>query len=803
MAEQAPTLGEIGSKTIISIAPDTSLKRAIELMSSNKISCLVVAVEQRPVGIITERDLVRLIAGNDDSAEIPIKSLMSQPVLVAHLDTPYLEGYQRCAERGVRHLILVDDAGLLAGIVTETDFMDHLGLDAYVEIKPVSSVMTRRPLTIREQQSVGDALMLMYSNGISCVVAERDGRPTGILSERDMVRLSQGSKGVASHRICDVMSSPVVTVMAHEPLHEAARIMRERRIRRLAVVDGAGMLVGIVTGHDLVKGLESHYTAFLRQVIERQGKELSRTRKRLNESLVLENILRASFDMAILAMDLECRVRYFNPAAEAIFDIAAADVVGHELTELYANARLEQQHLEHGIREARQGGSHEFDLECETDTGPRYLHCRIAPIMDPDNRIQGFVHTLSDVTAAHHAQAEHDRLSAELLQARKMEAIGQLTGGIAHDFNNILASVLGYTRLALDSHTDGEDEARCPGYLSEVYKGGKRAQELVRQLLAFSRSSPQNPQHINLGPLVQEVIKMLRSMLPSTLSLKLDLDRGTPAVFLDPVQVQQLLMNLVLNARDSITDHGRITITLRYLRDLDQVSGISHRAVAGDWVELSVADTGSGMAPEVLERAFDPFFTTKEIGRGSGMGLSVVHGIVTRNGGEILVDSEVGEGTRFRLLFPPSMEAGEAVELKPVRKVLTRDPQGARHRILVADDEASVAGFIGELLERAGFLTTVVTNGREALDLFRRAPDAFELVIADQIMPKLTGIEVASQIHKIRPDVPVILATGFDEHLVNADSIASAGPVVVLSKPLEPEDLLETIDILLDGDIAD
>ena len=798
MSDQ-PTLGEIGSKSIVDVAPDTPLRRAVELMNANRISCLVVAEERRPLGILTERDLVRLIARSADGGETPISELMSAPPLVASVDTAYLDGYQRCAERGVRHLILVDDEGLLAGIVTETDFMNHLGLDAYVEIKPVSSVMARRPLTVTEDRTVQDALDLMFSTGVSCVIVEREGLPVGILSERDMVRLSQSPGGAVTRPVAEVMSAPVVAVTSEEPLHEAARAMRERRIRRLAVVDDRGALIGIVTGHDLVKGLESRYTAFLRQVIEHQGQELSRTRQRLNESLVLENILRASFDMAILAMDLDCRVRYFNPAAETIFGMKAAEAVGQDLERLYALANLDLTQVERGTRESREGRSFEFELETTGSSGHRFLECRVAPIKDPRDRIQGFVHTLSDVTAARQAQEEHDRLSAELLQARKMEAIGQLTGGIAHDFNNILASVLGYTRLALDSHDSNDDNARVPGYLGEVYKGGKRAQELVRQLLAFSRSSPQNPQHLDLAPLVQEVTKMLRSTLPSTLSLKLELDRGAPAVFLDPVQVQQLLMNLVLNARDSIEGHGRITIGLRLARNQNEVSSISHRPLSGDWVELSVTDTGTGMAPDVLERAFDPFFTTKDVGRGSGMGLSVVHGIVTRNGGEILVESRPGKGSRFRLLFPPSPETAERIEEKPVPPVRTsRKADAGRRRILVADDESSVAGFLGELLERTGYLPTVVTNGAEALDLFRRAPVAFDLVIADQVMPKLTGIELAAELHELRPTLPVILATALGENLVNPGGQYDKGPITILSKPLEPEDLLEAIDAMIE-----
>jgi len=798
VSEQSPTLEEIGSARTISVDPATPMSQAVKLMDENRISCLVITENRLPLGILTERDLVRLIAREPALGGAPVCTFMSKPPIVAAKGMPYLEGYHLCAEHGVRHLILVDDTGLLAGIVTETDFMDHLGLDAYVELKPVSSVMTRRPLTVAEVSPLGDAWALMSQNEISCVIVEREGKPVGILSERDLVHLSQSQAPYEERPVGEVMSAPVITVRPDETLHQAANIMRTRRIRRLAVVDEGGVLEGVVTGHDVVKGLESRYTTFLRQVIARQGKELTRTKERLNESLVLENILRASFNMAILATDMERRVRYFNPAAQSIFGVSRQHAAGRSLDSLYRSARFDPEHLEKGTAMAGRGGDYEFEIEPSAKQ-PRVLQCRIAPIKDREDQIQGYVHTLTDITSARRAEEEQRRLQVELLQARKMEAIGQLTGGIAHDFNNILGSVLGYSRLAADC-LGTPDAHKVPGYLTEVYKAGKRAQDLVRQLLTFSRSSPQHPKHLDLVVLIKEVTKMLRATLPTTMTLRLELDRGVPAVHLDPIQVQQLLMNLVLNARDAIEGHGVISVGLRYLRNLDGlVSSLAHRPIVGDWVEMSVTDTGAGMSSDILERIFEPFFTTKEIGRGSGMGLAVVHGIVTQNEGEILVDSTPGRGARFRVLFRPSASGSSASALP--HPILGQSPRVGINgvRILIADDDASIAGFMADLLDRAGYAVTVATNGQEALELFQQTPEAFDLVIADQVMPKLTGLELASRLHGHNPGLPVVLATGFGD-LLSQEKLPKTGPKAILTKPVEPEDLLEAIEGLLMAD---
>jgi PAS domain S-box-containing protein len=788
--ENPPKLEEIGSRAIVTVGPDTPMSKAVALMDERRISCLVVVDQEIPVGILTERDLVRNISRDTVVGFGTVGNFMSRPPITAPQGMPYLEGYHRCAEHGVRHLILVDDAGRLAGIVTETDFMEHLGLDAYIELKPVSSVMTKVPVTVSEGQSLREALSLMSVYDISCVVVARDNRPVGILSERDVVHLSQSVQDFAGCPLSEVMSAPVVTVRAEESLHKAASRMRKRGIRRLIVVDQGEVLAGIVTEHDLVKGLESRYTAFLRQIIARQTKELYKAKRRLNENLVLEHILRASLDMVIVATDTEGVVRYFNPAAESVFQIRSSGAIGKPLANLCTAAGLDAPFLESGVRTALTDGSCLFQLERRQGDTVQLFRCRIATIADSDGQVLGFVHTLSDISAKKKAAEEQERLQAELLQARKMEAIGQLTAGISHDFNNILASVLGYTCLALDS-ADVEDGGEVEECLLEIHKAGKRAQALVGQLLTFSRSSPQHRQSVSIASLIEEITRMLRATLPATVELRLELVEDVPPVFVDPVQVQQLVVNLVLNARDAIDGHGTVTVGLRNLLDVDAVSAVTHRVIRGDWVEVWVADNGCGMAAEVLEQSFEPFFTTKEVGKGSGMGLAVVHGIVTQNGGEVLVESEPGKGTVFRILLSPSktMETDRGFGYGPPG---TKRAPGRQLRILVVDDDAPIAAFVGKLLEKRGHVPVLAADGQSALERFYDAPGDFDLVITDHLMPELTGSTLAARIQTQRPELPIIVLTAAADRSLFATE-HGFGRTTILSKPIEPEDLFEAI----------
>jgi len=402
---------------------------------------------------------------------------------------------------------------------------------------------------------------------------------------------------------------------------------------------------------------------------------------------------------------------------------------------------------------------------------------------------------------------ERHQLNRQLQQAQKMEAIGQLTGGIAHDFNNILASILGFTSLALQRFVR-DDQAELREYLNEVTQAGERARDLVSQLLAFSRTSSNNASLLQIPPVIKEVTKLLQATLPSSIELSGQIDADVPAVMMDMVQLQQVLMNMCINARDAIGDKGHIEIRVRRVYSnsdhsngpndilLRHICDACHNEIeAADYIELSVQDTGSGISDDKLNQIFEPFFTTKEVGKGTGMGLSMVHGIIHQHGGHILVDTQSGVGTTFRLLLPVAEDVpNHKPDIKLETSIITEGLNNAR--ILIVDDEESVARFIGDLLESRDGRVTVMTNSQAALDLFNQNPTEFDLIITDQTMPGLTGVELAQEILALRPEQPVMLCTGYSEH-VDEEKAKALGIRGYLNKPMEVNTLLNMVQTLI------
>ncbi|WJW74385.1 GAF domain-containing protein [Thiohalobacter sp. IOR34] len=386
---------------------------------------------------------------------------------------------------------------------------------------------------------------------------------------------------------------------------------------------------------------------------------------------------------------------------------------------------------------------------------------------------------------------ERDQLQRQLQQAQKMEAIGQLTGGIAHDFNNILASIMGYTGLALERFAP-DGEGKLAEYLAEVYRAGERARDLIAQMLAFSRSGANDASPLNLAPMVKEAVKLLGSTLPSSIEVQIEIGSDVPQVRIGPVQMHQIIMNLCINARDAMQGKGRLAITLRRTRESDAVCASCHAVVAGDYVELRIGDTGPGIKPEVVDSMFDPFYTTKDVGKGTGMGLSMVHGIVHEHGGHIIVETAPGEGALFRVLLPAAKEAGDG-EGGEGQQEPAPDAGG---RILIVDDEGSVAGFMAELLESHGYQAVTCADGRQALETFSADPRGFDLVITDQTMPGLTGAELAGRILALRPEIPIILCTGYSEYLDEAE-VQKIGIRAYLAKPVPATLLLAEVNRLL------
>ncbi|MDQ1333488.1 MAG: hypothetical protein QG552_438 [Thermodesulfobacteriota bacterium] len=393
-----------------------------------------------------------------------------------------------------------------------------------------------------------------------------------------------------------------------------------------------------------------------------------------------------------------------------------------------------------------------------------------------------------DITERKRLEDERLKLETQLQQAQKMEAIGTLAGGIAHDFNNILSAVMGYAQLA-QMKLDPDSEPYAD--LKEVLQATNRARLLIRQILAIGRDQEQERQSMQLKYTVKEALKLLRSTLPSTIEIRETYDQDVGVIDADPTQMHQVIMNLCTNAGHVMQEEGGI-LEVR-LRNAEFGLGNAEQNVPpGHYLELTVSDTGCGMTPEVMEKVFDPYFTTKVKGEGTGIGLSVVHGIVSQNGGTITVESKPGKGSTFHVYLP--LIQGE--EEQPEVQEETRLPKG-NERILFIDDEAVLANMGKQMLNGLGYDVTSMTSSIEALALFKEDPKQFDLVITDTTMPHMTGDILAQELMRIRPDIPVVISTGHSKR-ISPEKAEEMGLKGFLMKPLAIRDLANLVRKVLD-----
>lgn len=385
-------------------------------------------------------------------------------------------------------------------------------------------------------------------------------------------------------------------------------------------------------------------------------------------------------------------------------------------------------------------------------------------------------------------EAEKAALVARLHKAQRLEAMGTLAGGIAHDFNNILGAILGYGELAQQSAPDGSELRR---YIDRVMQAGARARVLVRRILDFSRSGVVERMPVQVQAIVEEALAMLRSTLPDDVKIDAQLTAGTAAVIGDATQLHQVVMNLCVNAAQAIGEKGNIRVSLDR-RTVESPRPAMHREpAAGNYVQLVVADTGSGMSPEVLHRVFDPFFTTKKVGEGTGLGLSMVHGIVTDLEGAIDIESSPGEGTKVSVWLPISGEL-EAQAQRPEPDW----PRGNGEVVMVVDDEPQLVELAEELLAQLGYEPVGFANGERALAAFEADPSRFDAVVTDEAMPGLTGSELAMRLLALRPALPVLLVSG-NVDMAMEQQARDAGSTQVLRKPLALGELAEQLSVSL------
>ncbi len=433
-------------------------------------------------------------------------------------------------------------------------------------------------------------------------------------------------------------------------------------------------------------------------------------------------------------------------------------------------------------------GSREYTaLRKDGTTFPVALH--VNPIIY-ENEPVGLRGIMIDITDRKLAEEEKKKLEAQLQQAQKMESIGTLAGGIAHDFNNILSPIILYAEMVLE---DISEDSPLRFSIEEIYRASLRAKDLVKQILTFSHQAEQEKIPLKISPIVKEALKLLRASLPSTIEIRQNIEVKDSVVLADPTKIHQILMNLCTNAAHSMRDRGGVlevslVDVVLHSDDIDHPGDLD----PGQYTKLTVSDTGHGIEPAIMERIFDPYFTTQEKGKGTGLGLSVVHGIVNTHGGHISVYSEPGKGARFDVFLPLFDSADIKAEIISLDKLAAGD-----EHILLVDDEKVVVDVVQQMLERLGYQVTVRTSSIEALEVFRASKDKFDLVITDLTMPNMTGDKLAGELMNIRPDIPIIICTGFSEKM-SKERAEALGIKGLLMKPIVKSDLAKTVRELID-----
>ena len=521
------------------------------------------------------------------------------------------------------------------------------------------------------------------------------------------------------------------------------------------------------SANPVIKGGEIvGFEGFLIDTTERKKAEV-----RLRESETKYRVMMESMDEATYICSPDFRIEYMNSAM--------IKKIGHDATGEHCFKAI------HGLERQCDWCVHHKVMKGETikneliksDTGEIFSVSHT-----PIYHSNGSVSNLSiyrDIT-------ERKKMEIRIQQAQKMESIGNLAGGIAHDFNNILSSILGFTELALDETPKGtvlEDS------LQEVYSAGKRAKDLVKQILAVARQSEEKSSPIQPSRIVKEVLKLIRSAIPATIEIR-DAIESESLIIGNATQIHQVLMNLLTNAAYAMEDKGGILEV--HLKDVvldkeDKLTGL----MQGNYLEIKVSDTGVGIDPKIIGSIFEPYFTTRGSGEGTGLGLAMVQGIVESYGGKITVGSRLGKGATFILYLPVTKKrSGRDANVQE------RVPTGTE-RILFVDDEYPIAKVVSQMLERLGYLVTTRTSSIEALALFRAKPNDFDLVVTDMTMPNLTGDKLAVELMKIRRDIPVILCTGYSRK-ISDETASNMGIRAFAYKPMVKADLAKTVRKVLD-----
>jgi len=522
-------------------------------------------------------------------------------------------------------------------------------------------------------------------------------------------------------------------------------------------------------------------------LVLRHLRRSERAEEQLRVQTALLDELFESAPEAIVMLDLDQRVTRVNREFTRLFGYAAEQVRGRTLDTLIVPEELRPE-WQRVARSVRHGRHTSMETERIRNDGMRLHVSELgAPILVATGQIASYA-IYRDLSERRLADAERDKLETRLRQAVKLEAIGTMAGGIAHDFNNILAAILGYGDMAQNAAAEGSTLKR---YVGNVLSAAHRAKALIDQILTYSRSNRGQRTVVNVDEVVEETLDLVRISLPADIELSAELAARPAAVIADPTHIHQLIMNLCRNAEHAMSAGGKLTVALDVI-DANEDASLSHGLLtAGRYIRLRVEDTGCGMTPEVAARIFEPFFTTRDSGAGTGLGLALVQGIVTDLGGAIDVASHPGQGSTFDIYLPRS--DAEAIQKADDAAPL---PRGSGESVLLVEDEKPLMLLTEEMLAALNYEPAGFTRPSEALEEFRADPTRFDAVMLDQLMPGMTGTELARQMRQLRADVPVVLISGYTGPVLTQQAL-SAGIDHILTKPLDLRQIAEAMSKVL------